>query len=296
LSVAGSNCGISDLSAITFFNEECSNYGVDTISAGNIIAWAMELYERGILNKDQTGGLDLRFGNIDAYVEMPRIIALRQGLGNTLAEGVREAARLIGKGSERFTLEVKGLEYPGYDPRGSVAMALAYALSDRGACHMRAWPVKYEAFGRLDRFTPDGKAEITLRDHFEKAVRWSLCACDFADYKPDVMADLLSASMGKTVAVDDLMAIGKRIWTLTRMLNAKEGFGRKDDTLPLRIANDPLLGGPTDGRTLNSLDFEKMLTDYYSLAGWDEHGIPTVGTLTDVGLRDLLQGEALASA
>jgi len=296
LSVAGSNCGISDLPAITLFNEECSNYGLDTISAGNVIAWAMELFERGLLDRDQTGGLNLTFGDTDAYLEMPKLIALRQGIGDILAEGVRGASKRIGKGSELLTLEVKGLEYPGYDPRGSVAMALAYAVSDRGACHMRAWPVRYEAFGKLDRFSPDGKAEITFKDHVERAVRWSLCACEFGDFQPDVMAELLSSALEKTVTVADLTAIGRRIWTLTRMLNVREGFGRKDDTVPLRVLNDPLKGGVTSGRTLRREDFEKMLSEYYSIAGWDEQGVPTEKTLAEVGLLDLFQSFPLAKS
>jgi len=141
LALCGSNMGIEDIRVIMKFNEECSNVGIDTISAGNVCGWAMELYERGILTEKNTDGLELRFGNTEAAVALPALIAHRKGVGNVLAEGVAMASKIIGKGSERYALHAKGLEYPGYDPRGTFGMALAYATSDRGADHNRAWPV-----------------------------------------------------------------------------------------------------------------------------------------------------------
>ena len=159
LALCGSNMGIGDIRVILKFNEDCSNMGLDTISAGNVCAWAMELFERGILTKKDTGGLDLKFGNVEAAVALPQLIATRKSIGNVLAEGVAQASKQIGKSSERYAVHAKGLEYPGYDPRATFGMALAYATSERGADHNRAWPVGYDAFGKLDPFTPEGKAE-----------------------------------------------------------------------------------------------------------------------------------------
>lgn len=149
LALCGSNMGIDDIRIVMKFNEECADMGLDTVSAGNVCGWAMELSERGILSKEDTDGLELRFRNTQVAVTLPRLIAFRKGIGDTLAEGAARASKIIGKNSERFALHVKGLEYPRYDPRGTFGMALAYATSDRGADHERAFTVGHDAFGGL---------------------------------------------------------------------------------------------------------------------------------------------------
>lgn len=179
LALCGSNLGIGDIRIITKFNEECSDWGLDTISTGNVCGWAMEAYERGALTKQDAGGLELKFGSSEVVVRLPRMIALREGIGNLLAEGVARASKTVGKGSEKYAVHVKGLEYPGYDPRGTFGMALAYATADRGADHNRAWPVGYDAFGKFDPFTADRKAELVHKDQIKKSVTWSLEMCDF---------------------------------------------------------------------------------------------------------------------
>ncbi|MFQ5761942.1 MAG: aldehyde ferredoxin oxidoreductase family protein [Candidatus Bathyarchaeia archaeon] len=286
LSMCGSNCGIGDLLTITRFNQLCSQNGMDTISTGNTVAFAMELYELGILSSEEVGGLDLRFGNEEAYLAMPDLIANRRGIGDTLAEGTRIAAQRIGRGSDRYSLNVKGLEYPGYDPRGSYGMGLAYATSDRGACHMRAWPVAFEAFGKRDPFTTEGKAKLVADEHYLKAVRWSLTACDFYAVGYAYMAKLASHAIGTNITEDELRRIGKRIWTLTRAFNVREGFTRNDDTLAPRIYLDPLPDGRPKGKILSKENLEKMLTEYYALVGWDENGIPKKEMLAELNLAE----------
>jgi aldehyde:ferredoxin oxidoreductase len=285
LALAGSNCYISELEAIARYNLLCDKLGLDTISTGDTIAFAMECYEKGVITKEDTNGLELTFGNVEAYIEMPDLIAYRKGIGDVLAEGVRRATEKIGKGSERFTVQVKGLEYPGYDPRGSIGMALAYATSDRGACHLRAWPASSEVFGDVDPFTTEGKAQLVINDQNQNSAKWSLVVCDFYAIGYENIAKLCSAATGWKLSEDDMKVIGERIWNLIRMFNVREGLTRKDDSLPYRISNDPLQGGKADGHVVKPEDFNKMLDRYYKLRGWDREGRPTTKKLKELGLK-----------
>lgn len=285
LALTGSNCGIGDLGAIARFNLLCDRLGIDTISAGNVVAFAMELYERGILTKEDTGGLDLRFGNVDAYIQMPELIAYKRGIGELLAEGVRTAAERIGKGAEKYALHVKGVEYPGYDPRGSYGMALAYATADRGCCHLRAWIVADEAFGDMPPYTFDGKPERVIFLENRNSVKWSLIICDFYLVDYPVMSKLVSACTGWDVSPEELKIAGERIWNLTRLFNVREGFSRKDDTVPPRITTEELPDGVAKGQKIKLEEFEAALSRYYQLRGWDENGIPTEEKLKELGLK-----------
>jgi len=287
LALCGSNMGISDIRIILKFNEECSDMGLDTISTGNVCGWAMELYERGILTEKDTQGLELKFGNADAAVALPRLIATRTGIGDSLAEGVARASKLIGKGSERYAVHAKGLEYPGYDPRATFGMALAYATSERGADHNRAWPVGYDAFGKLDPFTPDGKAELVQTDQIRTTVKWSIEMCDFLAANLGLCARLLSAACETNYTEEDMKIMGKRIWTLARLFNVREGFSRKDDTIPPRMYLDPLPEGNAKGKVVSMQDFDKMLTDYYNLWEWDDQGKPLATSVEKLGLSEL---------
>ena len=287
LALCGSNMGIEDIRVVMKFNEECSEVGIDTISAGNVCGWAMELYERGILTKKDTEGVELKFGNTTAAVALPRLIARRKGIGNVLAEGVAMGSKIIGKDAARYALHVKGLEYPGYDPRGTFGMALAYATSDRGADHNRAWPVGYDAFGKLDPLTPDRKAELCQRDQIKTSVKWSTTMCDFLAANLTLCARLINVACETSYTEESLNVVGRRIWTMTRLFNQREGFSRKDDTIPPRIYLDPLPEGNPKGRVVTKEAFEKMLTEYYQIWGWDEQGRPTNTTIQELDLIDL---------
>jgi aldehyde:ferredoxin oxidoreductase len=288
LALGGSNLAIGDIRVVMKFNEECSRMGLDTISAGNVIGWAMELYERGLITKADAQGLNLSFGNTATVVALPEIIAMRKGIGDILAEGVARAAQKIGKGSDRYAMHSKGQEYPAYDPRGTFGMALAYATADRGADHNRAWPVSYDAFGKLDPFTCVGKAELVMKDQIRTSVKWSMCACDFIPIDLPIIAELLSASTNQKYTEEDVRKIGRRIWTLTRLFNTREGFSRQHDGIPPRIYLDPLPEGNPKGKVVPKEDYETMLTEYYKLWGWDAQGKPTRTVVEELGLTNLL--------
>jgi len=287
IGLSGSNCGIKNMEAIVKFSEECDRLGLDTMSAGSATAFAMDLYEKKILTKKDTGGLDLKFGNEGAFVKMPAMIANRQHIGDALADGTKRAAKKIGKGAEKLVIESKGSEYPAYDPRGSIGMALAYATSDRGADHNRAWPVAQDAYGSGDPWNPDGKAAICVEDNTRTSVKWSFIFCDFYAVNFKNMAKYYTAVTGVPADEEYLRSIGRRVWNLTRAFNAREGFSRKDDTMPERMEKEPLPSGKTKGKAVPRADFEKMLSEYYMLWGWDDDGRPTKTTLESVGLADI---------
>lgn len=193
--------------------------------------------------------------------EMTRRIAYRKGLGDVLAEGVRRAAERLGKEAEKERLDVKGLELPAYDPRGTYGMALAYATADRGGCHLRAWAVAEDAFGELDPFNFEDKAKLVKDLQDLNSVKWSLIICDFWLSSFGDMARLLKPALGKEFMEKELRIIGERIWNLSKLFNAREGFRREHDTLPYRVFNESLKGGKTVPRE----EFEKSLTEYYRL-------------------------------
>jgi len=287
IGLSGSNCGIGNIEAVVKFAEECDKLGLDTMSAGSVTAFAMDLFERKILTKKDTGGLNLKFGNEDAFAKMPAMIAKREHIGDALADGSKRAAMRIGKGAEKLVIESKGSEYPAYDPRGSIGMALAYATSDRGADHNRAWPVAQDAYGSGDPWNPDGKAAICVEDNTRTSVKWSFIFCDFYAVNFSNMAKYYTAVTGVPADEAYLRSIGKRVWNLTRAFNAREGFTRKDDNLPERMEKEPLPSGKTKGKAVPRADFERMLSEYYKLWNWDDQGRPTKKTLDDVGLSDI---------
>ena len=264
LALCGSNCGISDLAAIVEFNRLCDDLGLDTISVGNTTAFAMELTEKGI--KD----FGLRFGDVREYLTVPAKLAHREGIGAELALGVKALAARYG--GSTFAMEVKGLEFPGYEPRGSWGMGLAYATADRGACHMRSWPVASEAFGDIDPFTAEGKARLVIDLQHYNAVKFSTILCDFWALSLETMAEMLGLVIGSDVTPAQLEEIGERVVNIARLFNQREGFDRKNDTLPARIFNEYITVGATAGKNLPRADFERMLTDYYAIRGWDDEG------------------------
>jgi aldehyde:ferredoxin oxidoreductase len=289
LGLAGSNCGIRNIEAIVKFAEECDRLCLDTISAGAAVGFAMDIYEKGIITKEDTGGLDLKFGNEEAYAKMPELIAERKTkIGDLLAEGTLIAARKIGKDTEKLVIHSKGSEYPAYDPRGSIGMALAYATSDRGADHNRAWPVAGDAYGEGDPWSTEGKAATCHDEQTLKSYKWSMIFCDFYGVSAANQAMYLNAVTGMPANEQWLKEVGERVWNLVRAFNVREGFSRKDDTMPERMATEPLPSGKTQGKTVRPEDFEKMLDEYYQLWGWDDQGRPTKATLEKSGLGDII--------
>ncbi|SMP42716.1 aldehyde ferredoxin oxidoreductase family protein [Anoxynatronum buryatiense] len=265
LALCGSSCGIGELDAVVKFNDLCDDMGLDTISVGNTTAFAMELTEKGI--KD----FGLRFGDVESYLKVPELIARKEGIGMELGLGTRELAKRYG--GEDFAMQVKGLEFPGYEPRGSWGMGLAYATSDRGACHMRAWPVAVEAYGDVDAFTVEGKAQLVMEMQNSNAVKFSLILCDFWAAGEEAMAEVLNLITGADYTAEELLAIGERVVNIARAFNIREGFTGTHDTLPNRIFNDALKSGATAGKKIPREDFDRMLAEYYHLRGWTAEGI-----------------------
>jgi aldehyde:ferredoxin oxidoreductase len=292
----GAQCGNTCLDAIIAADRLCDQLGLDTISTGSTIAFAMECAERGLIRQKDLKGLDLRFGNHQAMVAMIRRIGNREGLGDLLAEGVRRAAERIGQGSENFAMHVKGLELAAYDPRGAKGMGIAYATSPRGGCHERGL-ISRETFGAppyIDPLSISGKGLAAMEAQDETAVLDSLGICVFPPHNDgmDMMetAALSSCVVGEPLSPDDLMTAGERIWNLERLFNLREGFTRQDDTLPPRLLHEPMPQGPARGHIV---ELAPLLEDYYRVRGWDERGVPQPEKLAELGLSE--EGKAALS-
>lgn len=279
IGMTGANTCIDDLSTVAKIAMLCDELGMDTISLGNCLSFAMECSENGWIAEN------IPFGDRGKSVELVRKIAYREGIGDVLAEGTRRAAEKIGKPEAlEAAVEVKHLELPAYDPRGSFSMALAYATSDRGACHMRAWPIESDAFGgKRDPFGTAGHAAVVVKEQHENALEWSLIGCEFTSYKLEDAVEWLQA-LGYDITAPTLASVGERIWNVTRLFNLREGFSRRDDSLPQRMKRPLQNGGPADGNALTDKDLEVMLDDYYQLRGWDSEGRPRPEKLKSLGL------------
>ena len=282
LSMLGSNLLIDSLPEIIQANLLCDKLGLDTISAGNVIGFTMECFENGLISPTQMGGLDVRFGDGEASLAAIEMIAMRRDFGDILAEGVRKTAGHIGGGSDRFAMHVKGMEFPGYDPRGAFGSALSYAVSPRGACHRRAWPPAKEILGEYPPYTAEGKAEMVKELYDENCVLHSLLVCDFqSKFIPLSLEDYgqyFQAVTGEEISKNDFLSIAERIETLIRMFNIREGLARKDDTLPHRTLYEPLPDGPAKGQCIGDENLNRMIDEYYTSRGWDSSGVPTEDT------------------
>jgi aldehyde:ferredoxin oxidoreductase len=295
LACLGPVCDVTDIPTILQANLLCNLYGIDTISAGATVAFAMECFENGILSSDDVDGLDLRFGNGEALIAMIEMIGEQKGIGKLLGEGTMRAAEQLGRGAEKYAIHTKGLEYPGYMPKLFPAMALALATADRGACHLRAW-ISEEVFTHaLDKGEYDEgelKARARLVAETQNRMAWmnsiGLCTHDAYFYYYPVLPKVLSSVTGRELSEADLSRIGERTYTLTRLFNAREGFGRRDDRLPWRFHHEPIPDGPRKGALIDPTAFEMMLDHYYQTRGWDpESGNPTERTLSELGLSVL---------
>jgi aldehyde:ferredoxin oxidoreductase len=278
----GAGLGIDDFEDVARLGAACDHLGMDAISAGNAVAWAARAAESDDIDAD------LAFGDADAADRLLSDIATRStALGDTLADGV-DAARERYGAAEVPT--VKSMELPSYDPRGAAGMALAYATSDRGGCHRRARPVEREAFAR-DAWTTADRVATVVGAQNVRSTLWSLVVDDFAG--ETLWADLGKewlAAVGLDYDRDSLAAVGERIWTLVRLFNVREGFGRADDSLP-DLFEDPLPDGPAAGRTVDREAFETMLDAYYAARGWSADGVPTAETAERFGLASVVDDE-----
>lgn len=292
----GGVTGVEDIDAIIAADRLADELGFDTMSSGVTIAFAMELYEKGILTKEDTGGLALNFGNHEAMNTILRQMAYREGIGDLLADGSRAAAERIGKGSEKYAMHVKGLELPAYDVRGAKAHGLNYATSYTGADHCRGYAFQ-EIFGipvphEVDRFSAEGKGKLTkwnqdIRTATTDAPTMCAFLLDMAvvGIAAQNTASLMEAVTGFTYTPDEVLQVGERINNLAHAFNVREGLTRADDTLPERLLTEPLKGGASKGHFISRDELDQMLDEYYAERGWDvETGVPTREKLEELGL------------
>ncbi len=278
----GSNCGIKDLGAVAKASEMCDDLGIDTITTGATISFAIECVEKGYLQQNDVE--NLTFGNDEAILEVIKLIAERKGLGDLLAKGSRAAAKEIGHDSMDFAIQVKGNELAGVEPRGSWGMALAYSTSDRGACHQRTWTPSAELRGDLTRFSFDGVPEFVKESQDERAACFSLVVCDFLPFNVPEMVQILNSATGFSYTPESYLETGERIWNLTRMFNAREGITADDDILPERFFKDAMPEGDAKGLVVNREQFEAAKLEYYKIREWNNKGIPTEAKLKKLGL------------
>jgi len=306
LAALGSFCMNDNLVAVAKANELCNKYSIDTMSTGASIAFAMECYEKGLITRDMADGMDLAWGNPDAVVEMVKKIAMREGLGDLLAEGVRIAAKKIGKGAEEFALHVKGMEPAFHEPRGKKGLALSYGVAQRGWCHLQSNhdddfedPNVGPEFGfvkPLDRLdTSRTKVEYIKRSEDFLTLQNSMLVCMHLYWlrsyvQPKDFHRLINAVTGWNASPEELLKDGERIFNLVRAFNVREGVRRKDDYIPKRL-QEPITDGIYKGQALPRDVLDRMLDDYYEMRGWDkETGIPTETKLIELGL-DSAAGE-----
>jgi aldehyde:ferredoxin oxidoreductase len=308
LATLGSYCGVGDLDAVSLANQICAQAGIDTISTGATIAWAMECFERGILTLADTDGIELTFGNADAMLTVLDKIVRRDGFGDLLADGSEVAARHIGRGSEDLLITVKGAELPAHMPQVKRSLAIVYAVNPFGPDHQSsehdpgynpgAYPYSLERLAQIGLTDP--QEDRVMNREKAKLALYTMCTYSFMDSAnlcqfvcgpswqllgPTEMAELVNAVTGWTFTVADLQRIGERRLNLTRAFNAREGAGRERDTLPKRLFDMPLEGGLSDGLFITREEFEQGLDDYYELAGWDViTGKPTKAKLEELGL------------
>ena len=290
----GPSCGVDRLDAIIEAMRLCNYYGMDGISAGVTIGFAMDLYENGILTKENTDGVDLRFGNHEALIEMVKKVGTRDGwLGNILAEGTKRAAEKIGKGAQKYACHIRGLELPGYDIRGLKTAALGFAVSFRGACHLRSGAYSPDVKGKVNRFAIEkGRGKIIMGDEDIYNVIDSLILCKFSrgTYYEGLedMAKYYTLATGIGMSAEDLNKAGERINNLARLFNVREGTGtREHDTLPPKITTVPIPDeGVAKGSVVGKEEFDLGLDDYYAVRGWTRNGVPTVKKLNELDLAE----------
>jgi aldehyde:ferredoxin oxidoreductase len=297
----GPLCGVDRLDAIIEAMRIVNEYGMDGISIGVVVAFAMDCYENGVITKEQTDGIDLSFGNAEALIEIIHKIGKREGwLGNALAEGVAKAAEIIGNGAEKYACHIKGLELPGYDLRTLKTAALGFSVSFRGACHLRNGAYSPDVKGKVNRFKIEkGRGKMIVGNGNLYNVIDSLIVCKFSrgTYYDgiDDLTKYYTLATGIQITPEELTLAGERIENLARLFNFREGKGTREfDTLPWKIMNTPVPDdGPAKGSVVNNEEFQIGLDDYYVARGWTSDGVPTVEKLKELNLSEyasLLQG------
>ena len=298
----GSLCGIDDLQAIAYGNQLCNAYGLDTISTGVVIAWAMECFERGLLTEQDTGGLELRFGDTEAMIGLIEQIAHRQGFGDLLAEGSQRAARAVGRDTERFAMQVKGQEIPMHEPRVKFGLNIGYATSPTGADHMHnihdtalareGAPIQnMRSLGIPGPVPADdlGPEKVRLFKYRQawRTLHNCLVTCMMLRdiYGPDQVRDMVQGVTGWNTTLHELIKVSERALAMARAFNYREGFGPQDDIPHWRFST-PFQDGPAQGVLIPTDEMQRALELHYQINGWDKNtGAPSAGTLHELGLH-----------
>lgn len=289
----GSNCGVDDRDKIIETDRLCDDYGIDTISYGGCIGFLMECYEKGLITREDTGGIDFSFGNGDTLVACTHLVARREGFGDFIALGVKKMAEKIGKEAEKFACHIRGLEPPGHSARALKSMALGYAVSPRGGSHHDTRPGPEYQMEKEDRAKTEGKAQIAYNTSNWAVIGDSMIVCHFCEGVYGVTltqnhVDLLRLVTGWDLSLDELTEIANRIHTLKRSFNCREGLRRKDDRLPYRFLHEKIPSGSSGGLGVTPEELQQLLDEYYQLRGWDSEGVPTRETLDKLGLEDVV--------
>ena len=292
IGLLGPNCGVDDFGAIVAANQLCDEMGIDTMSGGNMVALAMELFERGLITTEDTEGIKARFGDGQALIDMLRLICERRGIGNLLAEGMGQVAEKKPEWRP-YIVAVKGLSFAAYDPRGFYGHALTCGTSSRGACHnVGGWTIRAELLtDQHDRFALKGKGKLVQGIQDNRAYVDSLGICTVVrgsmDFYEEPKMEVIELVTGYNFT-PHLLGIGTRIYNLERMILIREGIRRKDDQMPERIVKEAVPSGPIKGQVLTEEMYNSMLDEYYEVRGWDNDGVPMQATLDKLGLTEEL--------
>ena len=276
----GPNIGVLDPHKIAEFNYYCNQYGLDTITAGSMIG---ALLATGKYPVSDNGGVE------QAVLDILHQITYREGIGDLLAEGPRPVGAQLG--IAYHMPEIKGMGFPAYDPRCSPGTALVYMTADRGACHLRSWPLGRELSAVWESDDLDGRIEFVKNQQDEKAAEESLTVCQFPygiGLLDDILAEMLSAATGEEWTLDTMKKAGERTWNLSRIFNVREGLSRKDDYLPEKFSKESIEEGNMKGRKISKESQEYMLDRYYEYRGWTADGVPTAHTLERLGIKESL--------
>jgi aldehyde:ferredoxin oxidoreductase len=291
---------IDDAEAVAKMNEVCDREGFDAISAGVTLAWGMEAYEKGLLDKGKMEGIELAFGNADAAIVVLQKMAKREGyIGELLGDGVKKAVERLGKNSDQFAIHIKGLELPAYDVRGIKGLALAFAVSVRGGCHLTAGVYGVELGGSwwkfkgVDRLSSDWKGyEVKAAEDFATAYDiFGICKFSRHMYFLEGIPELNNAVTGLELTNGDIMMLGERVYNLQKMFNVREGMDRRNDHLPYRVTHEPIPKGVSKGAMVTEDELQHMLDEYYTARGWSRNGTPTNVKLASLDLLDLVPEE-----
>lgn len=312
IALFGGNCLLHSIEEVAYANYLCDELGIDTISAGAVISWAIECQEKGILDRDQIGR-EIRFADLGSVQYLLKKIAGREGIGDLLAEGVKRASKTVGRGSEAFAMHIKGLEWTGYECRNAPAMMLAYMTADVGAHHNRAWVLGHDIAGSWtsvhDLISGKGEKEmlpeaVVKKDCVEYVIEsqhtrpmfdiLGICRLQLMELGFEVQnyEKLFSLITGRSMTWKELLTISERVWHLTRAFSVREipAFGRHSDYPPQRFYTEAIPSGPNMGRFLPKEKIDQLLDWYYEARGWSKNGIPTPATLTRHGLAEVAAG------